>query len=35
MNKHVRRLNDRLEREAAEAEAATATDAGHDDAARA
>jgi hypothetical protein len=35
MNKHVRRLNERVAREAAEAEAASATDAGRDDPARA
>jgi len=35
MNKHVRRLNERVAREAAETEAAAATDAGRDDPAHA
>jgi hypothetical protein len=35
MNKHVRRLNERVAREAAEAQAAADADAGHDDPARA
>jgi hypothetical protein len=35
MNKHVRRLNERVACEAAEAEAAAATDAGRDDPAHA